>query len=194
MKPVIISFYTPEWKYPYYAEKLKSDSDRLNIPYHIIEKPSQKDYVANCNMKPKFILDSILELKQPVIWMDVDGTINNFPSELLSDEMLDYDIAGFQSIRDQTRIHVATLWFNYNPRVIELLTTWYESSIRFLDDGAFQTTLRQYENSVKIKVLSKKYFTILSNPTDLTPEDSFFVHRLSSSELKWEYKNKVENR
>lgn len=145
-------------------------------------------------MKPFVIEDALIKFKRPIIWMDVDGTINQFPEILNSDDILDYDLAGFRSKRDSSRIHVATNWFNYNESTLNFVKSWQEAAINFLDDGAFQTTLTSMKDEIKILDLPSKYFSILRHYDEPLDHNHFFVHRLSSSELKWEYKNKVERR
>ena len=54
----VVSFYTPDWKYPEYAQSLIKDCVRLGLDYSIESKPSTSTYVGNCNLKPYFIREN----------------------------------------------------------------------------------------------------------------------------------------
>lgn len=191
MNPTIISFYTNDWHYPQYADKLRDDCDRLGLDHHIVEKPSTKTYDGNCNIKPYFIEEALVELKKPVVWMDVDGSINQFPDVFNDDLAARCDIAGFQSQRDHTKIHVATIWFAYSETTLDFIRTWQQRSMDFIDDGAFQTSLASTSN-IRIETLPQQYFEILPWPHSPVTDSHYFVHRLSQSDIKMEYKRLSE--
>lgn len=191
----IISFYTPDWLYPTYARQLQIDCDRFELNHHIVEVSSQGNYVKNCNMKPFFIRDMLYLHKSPVFWIDADGTINRRPELLLSQSIKDFDIAGNKSQRDTTRIHVGSIWFNYNSAVLDLVESWCDCIVKSgIDDAVFNKVWAQFYEKIKFYELPQEYFTILDTPDSPVPAESCIVHRLSSSDLKWQYKNKVEGR
>ena len=192
---IVVSFYTPDWHYPAYARQLQTDCDRFDLNHHIVEVSSHGDYVKNCNIKPFFIRDMLNMHQTPVFWIDADGTINSKPELLLSQSIKDFDIAGNRSQRDPSRIHVGSIWFNYTPVVLDLIESWCDCiSKRGIDDAVFNTVWSQFSDRIKFYELPSEYFTILNTPESPVPADSCIVHRLSSSDLKWQYKNKVERR
>jgi hypothetical protein len=188
----VVSFYTTDWKYPEYAQNLVDDCKRLGLEYVIESKDSTNTYVGNCNLKPFFIRDKLQELKRPVLWMDVDGSILRVPPGLAQN--LDADIVAYQNQRFLDRNYVCTLLFNYTPAVLNFVDMWCQYSKNFIDDGAFDKAAKHCKQSLIIKTLPSDQIAILTNKENLVSDKICFVQRLSSSDLKWQYKNKVEGR
>ena len=187
----LISFYTPDWDYPKYADLLTKDCVRLNIDHRIVEKASAKSYVDNCNIKPFFIRECINQHRGPVLWVDVDTTINKLPEELNSDMISQYDVAGYQNQRFSDRIYVNSIWFNYTENSLRLIDKWCDLVSGSIDDSAFNQSLNVLGPELKMLLLPSHQHRTLDWYYHSIPEDSYLVHRLSSSVLKWEYKNKV---
>lgn len=196
MKPTVISFYTPEWRYPEFAEKLRKDCQRHRLQYLIEERESKNDYVKNCNIKPEFIKEKLLETKGPVIWIDVDGSIVKLPRLMIDAAEQNYDIAANRPLHDIKRIHVGSFMLNYTQPILDFIDHWlYEIKRKNgIDDAAFNGVFRDHQDKMKILELPAEYFTLLAKHSDPVPEQAVIVHRLSSSDLKWAYKNRVEKR
>ncbi len=195
MKPTVISFYTPDWDYPEYAKKLQADCQRFGLSCWIIEKSSRRDYVQNCNLKPGFILEALRKFESPVFWIDIDGSIIDAPELLFDDHLQEFDIAGNRSIKDPSRIHVGSIWFNHNPLVLDFVEQWNDRvQQRGLDDAVFNSLWSAYSDQIKFYQLPDHYFFLHADQTKPIPSDTVILHRLSSSDLKWQYKNKVEKK
>ena len=192
----IISFYTPDWEYPRYADLLRRDCDRLGLDHHIVEKPSTNSYVKNCQIKAFFIRDTLEEFRCPVLWIDADGSLIRSPELLMSPDILDHDIAGNHPKDAPHRVHVGSIWFNYTNNTRKFVDTWCGGIERKnpLDDAAFNGTWDLMKNEIKFFALPPAYFYILKNHDDPVPNDVYIVHRLSKSDLKWAYKQSVERR
>jgi len=191
MSFLLASFYTNNWKYPQYAKNLKEDCLRLKINHHIIEKPSLGTYVGNCNIKPFFILETLKEFKKPILWYDIDGSINQIPQELIDKNILDYDLAVHKNIKFLDKIYVNSIWFNYNPIVLEFVEEWCRCTINFIDDGAFNSTIKKFQDKIKILIMDQSSHLMANTNDGAFSDNVCFVHRLSSSDLKWQYKNKI---
>ena len=194
MTLTVISYYTQDWIYPKYAESLQQDCERLGLNHIIKEMPSSNNYVGNCNIKPNFIRDQLLNLKSPVLWMDVDGSILSLPDILMSSDLLSYDIAANQPVGNSKRIHVGSIWFNYTNPVLEFINAWVDKVQGSIDDAAFNGVWAEHKNKLNVLLLPEKYFFIHKTNKQLIPSDTVIVHRLSNSDLKWAYKNKVERK
>lgn len=190
MTVTVISFYTPDWRYSEFAEHLQEDCKRLGLSCSIELRDSKNNYVKNCNIKPEYIKEKLLELKSPVIWVDVDGSIIKFPELMINAGIVGYDIAANQVINNPERIHVGSFFLNYSPKVLEFVDCWIQEIERKsgIDDAAFNGTWNQYKNNLKFLKLPDNYFVILPQPDTLPPDGAVIVHRLSSSDLKLEYK------
>ena len=79
--------------------------------------------MLNCLMKPQFILDCIKKLNEPVIWIDIDCTINQLPTEL---DSIETDIALAIREHDLKTPHSALLFFNNTEKSISFLEEWIE--------------------------------------------------------------------
>jgi hypothetical protein len=190
----VVSFYTPDWKYPEYAQNLVNDCKRLALDFAIESKPSTNTYVGNCNLKPYFIQDKLQELKKPILWMDVDGSIITRPDLLLTPSIASFDMAGNRSLTDTSRIHVGSIWFNYTDMTMQFVNAWCEAiAARGIDDSGFNGLWQKFSDKIKFYELPPEYFVILTNPQSPVPDNSCIVHRLSNSILKLDYKNKVKN-
>jgi hypothetical protein len=192
MSCTVISFYTPDWKYPEYAKLLQEDCNRLGLKCLIDQQPSRGEYVKNCNIKPKFIRDKIHQLKSPVLWIDVDGSLLKTPELLWSHQIDNYDIAACHPANSAERIHVGSIWFNYTDATLDFLDAWADSVDRSIDDAAFNGVWQRFKDRLQLFLLPPEYFFIHKRVSDNVPEDTVILHRLSSSDLKMQYKNKVE--
>jgi hypothetical protein len=195
MNLTVVSFYTPDWKYSEYANKLRVNCELFKLPHYIVERPSTGDYVKNCNIKPSFILHALTKLKSPVLWIDADGELLRTPELLLNDELSKYDIAGIRTATNYDRIHVGSIWFNYNDKTIDFVEQWKDSLVeKGIDDGAFNTIWQNNNNKINFFELPLEYHYIHKYHYSTIPDSTVILHRLSSSDLKLKYKNKVEHR
>jgi hypothetical protein len=189
----VISFFTQDWEYPQYAQRLTEDCSRLDLDHSIEELASDADYLKNCNKKPRFIQDKLLLLKRPVLWMDADGSIVKYPVLLDEDNILDYDIAGNRAEWDADKIHVGSIWFNYTPRTLSLIDEWQTKSANAThdDDVSFNQILKNHRTNLKILLLPQEYFVILKSTQAPVPQGARIVHRLSTGASKEQYKNQL---
>ena len=188
--PLIISFYTNDWKYPEFAKNLQNNCEQLNLEFYIQEKPNLNSYVNNCNIKPKFILECLLKFKRSVLWVDVDNSIVKVPNEMI--DASEYDIIGVAK-KDSDLAYVNCLCFNYTDQSVAFLENWSTAAEKFIDDGAFQQVYKQIPD-VKILKLPTIYNQTIVRPSQSISTDVCFINRLSASDLKWQYKRRVEKR
>lgn len=188
----VISFFTPDWKYPEYAKNLANDCTKLGLEFVIEPKDGTNSYVGNCNLKSNFIRDKLRELKRPVLWLDVDGSVLKIPNEL--NNLEHYDIAGYANKQFLDRISVNVLLFNYTSNTFAFLDTWCEYVHNSIDDGAFNRALDTHNSKITFELLPGEQVALLTSRDVNIPVEACFINRLSASDLKWQYKNKVENR
>jgi hypothetical protein len=82
MNPIFVSFFTPNGNYPLLADKLKASLDRFELNSDVMELPQFPTWQRAVACKSKFILDMLDYHKRPVVWMDADTEVWQFP-ELL---------------------------------------------------------------------------------------------------------------
>jgi hypothetical protein len=187
MYPTVISFYTNTWEYPKHAERLKSECEKLGLNHHIEKLEDTGEWVHNTRLKPKFILDTLLKLKTPILWIDVDGSILKLPEELKLPT--GYDIMGrHKRTEPERQWHVGTLFFDYNERVIQFLQDWVDLCRRTVgtDETALETVWQNNPNGLTFKELSETYFKVILKEHQIRP-NYVIVHRVSKSESKFRY-------
>jgi hypothetical protein len=171
----IISFYSDLPGLNYYTEAYNNFllcCKNNNLDPYIEQLNSSQNYRLNCLKKPKFILDTILKLKQPVMWIDIDSTIHTSMPELLKSEE-QYDIGlcfpGYGSNINLNRPPKASpIIFNYNQKGVAVLSRWVEECEKnisgggnFFDHEVFVDYVLPIlnANALKIFTLDEQYCT-----------------------------------
>jgi len=188
MPPLIISFYTPDWNYPEFAAKLKSDCERLGLNHHFEKLASTGHYDQNCNLKPAFIRDTIIRVQQPVFWMDIDGTILNFPP--IPPEAYKHDIALNRLPWRANPWCVSSMLFNPTQNTKILLNRWISLTDKKIDHDAFICAVKEIKD-LSIFELAPEYITFVKK--NVPQEACYIVHRVSTSTLKVAYKTRKKN-
>jgi hypothetical protein len=130
----VISFYADVNEDKYYtkcANRLREMSTRFSIDLHLEEKDSLGSYRNNCLSKPKFIKDKLEELKQPVVWTDVDSVFRQYPQafDVVPDEI---DVAFSSSTPNINGMKASPLYFNYTEQAMFFLDEWINRSEQVL--------------------------------------------------------------
>jgi hypothetical protein len=178
MTPTIASFYTPTWEYPQHAARLRRECQILRLPHVIEERPDAGGYIANCRIKPVFLLETMRRVQAPLLWIDVDGSILRRPSALRPD----VDFMARTMPWDRSRQwHVGTLFFNNTPGALDLLERWV-AQLRDDSDEAALDRVWRLGHFPRVAPLPASYFHVL-NGRQVQP-DTVIAHRLSSSPAK----------
>lgn len=194
----LISFYTKDWQYPQHAKRLAAECKALDMPCVIEELPSTGSYLKNTCLKPQFILDKLRELKSPVLWVDVDGSLLKSPDlfdgwfvDMNADGLIpvcqEYyynaqrDFAARRMPQERNRTwHVGTMWFNYTPNMIKLLEQWIANTGNLSDESALEKTWQQLAATINTVDLPPEYFYIGKKP----PAGTVIMHRISNGDSK----------
>ena len=116
----VISYYTPEYK-PV-VQTLLNSLEKFSIPNFIQPVNSKGSWVENCAFKPTFILNTLLNLKEPLLWVDADGY---FVREI------DHTFTGDLSIHvnelpedHPSKVISSTVYVNYTKEAVNFLKLW----------------------------------------------------------------------
>lgn len=196
--PTIISFYTPNWEYKQYAEKMKANCKKFRLHEYIMERETTGDWIKNTSMKPAFILEAIQEVKRPVLWIDVDGSLLRKPALLRLDKY-PYDFAARPMPPHRTRKwHVGTMFFNYNEVTLKFIEAWYyktEALGKGTDERALDILWKENHESIqnlKVAELPKEYFEMLRKLNDAPSTATVICHRASKDPQKLQMKQRHE--
>lgn len=165
MKHKIVTYYsdfTEDRYYEKFANLLKEKFKTFNIPYLIEKKESKGSYMANCLMKPKFILEKLIEAKSPIIWMDCDTNLIR-PFSVFNETIEDIGLATHSG--DINGIKASPLFFNYTEGAFLIIREWILHSnwsqykrIPELDHDALKHwVLPSLTGRVSLKILSDSY-------------------------------------
>lgn len=192
--PTVISFYTPSWEYSKYAIKLKKNCRRLGLLHHIVEKPDTGNWLENTRIKPRFIYEALQELKRPVLWIDVDGSILRKP-DLLKE--YPYDFAARPKPKGHSRIwHVGTMFFNYTEPCLNFLRIWNEriDNGRGSDELNLDILWKQKKDELNLRTgeLPPPYFEMLKRLEQPPAAGTIVAHRASKCPNKMEMKRRKQ--
>lgn len=182
MLPTIVSFYTNNWTYPLHAVRLKQECEQLGLDCYIKELQDSGSWISNTRMKTGFIRDTILYLRKPILWIDVDGSILKLPIDI--DQSVDF-AARKKPIGAGRVWHVGTMFFNYTAKSLELIDRWYKEDIAGSDELALEVVWNQGWDGTW-QNLPLNYFYIQKKDSEL-PDDCVIFHRLSTGESKKEF-------
>ena len=193
--PTVISYYTHTWKYPNYAKKMQVACKNLGVECHIVPMPDT-GWIDNTKKKPKFILDVLKELKRPVLWIDVDGTLYKTPDLFVGGYEYDWAAKRKRSSSDRTW-HVGTMYFAYNPRVIRFIEAWVDEADKMdgSDELALEMLWRKQEPVVTELVIDElpvEYFQMLNANQPDALRNTVIGHRASDGDSKRNYMKKKE--
>lgn len=121
--PVVVSFFTKDTPYEEQARGLIASIEALgdDVPYCVVGIDSAGSWEANCSLKPGFILQCLLELQRPVLWVDADARLNARPSV---PPVFDFAVHKY----DGWEFASGTAYFAHSDASIRLLGRWIELS------------------------------------------------------------------
>ena len=193
MLPTIISYYTPDWLYSTYADKMRIRCMGLDLDHHIVEIEGTDDWLSNTRLKPQFILDTLLELKKPVLWIDADGSLYKQPS-LLDDYPYDIGLR-LRPEHQQRQWHVGTVFVNYTDEAIAFMELWADRTNN--GNWSDELVLDELWNEQPVEVcnlsigeLPPEYFQMLRATDPVPHNNTVIAHRASKSDNKMKFKER----
>ena len=136
MKTPVISFYSDIDGRTYYSDhatRLKKSLDQLNTPSHIRHKPSKGSYRSNCLSKPRFICEMMNELREPLVWLDVDTIVHK--ELVVFDQIRDsvdlaFAMPKIPTKEDNTIAYpkASPIFLAQTPKAYEFIYAWIEAS------------------------------------------------------------------
>lgn len=127
MKPIYTSFFTKNTLYEEEARNLYKSLKKFDLEPYLLGLESTGDWYKNTHMKPAHLL-FVLDLfkGRPVIWLDSDATVEQYPTLFDNISTEDYDIAYHLCKNPGGPVHLltGTLWFNNNQKCRDLLRLW----------------------------------------------------------------------
>jgi len=194
---IVISYYTKGTGYQKEAEGLIKSLENVGLAYDISGTGNMGNWQKNTHYKAKFILEQVIKHKKPVVFLDADARVLEYPQLFAS--LADYDFAyhpldWFLQWRgkkgDRIEALSGTLWVNYNDRVIAFLKDWIEENNRSAEweQKNMERALRRWEDKLKIYHLPVEYCAVVRHDGKLPPhiKRPVILHTQASRRLKGE--------
>jgi hypothetical protein len=136
MKTLLISFYSDIDNTTYYSDhssRLKKECNTLGIPNNIQGKESLGSYQLNCLSKPQFILDMMEQMKQSLLWMDIDSLLHK-PLDIFDhfDESVDMVVATANG--RLSGMKASPLYFGNTDKAKEFVKAWIQTTKDILEN------------------------------------------------------------
>lgn len=108
---IFASFYTDNGRYPALAKRLEASLLKFHLTPYIERMPDKGEWNKTCQQKARFVLDLLDRFHKPIVWMDCDTTVCQYP-ELLFDPQ--YDFAAYNWRADPDNLAK----FSHQPEVL----------------------------------------------------------------------------
>lgn len=188
--PLVISFYTYHSSYQLHAHELQQTCEKFNLSYWIQGINSWGSWELNCCFKPFFILQTLLEKKAPLLWVDADALFVRKPP-CLSEFKKDFCIYIDPDLPSNhpSKVRSGTIYANYTQQSIEILEKWIGECSNQLRDPVRKVEVWDQEalrniliaQSLNVGALPLDYIHILHHPNDVKVSlNPIIIHRQAS--------------
>ena len=169
MFPRVVSFYSDAKDCDYFhkqAKNLLADCERLNLDHTIVERPSAGSWSETCRQKPLFIYEQLTLSQQPILWIDCDNRILEYP-KLLENFEADLAIAHHQfPPRKDVPWMSSTIAISPNEKTNILISKWIElcnNSPDFGDHFPLVQAIKEFQFDLNILFLPVTYACLIPN-------------------------------
>jgi len=184
MFPTVICYYTQNTGYENHVKKLAASCKKCNLPFSFNAIPSLGSWERNCCYKPKYILQKLVELKSPVLWVDADAEIIVRPT-LFENFSPDIALPIMEDLPENhpSKVISGTIYVNYTSAAFDLLKKWNVECERILQSDPEiwdQIVLRDVllKSQADIYSLSLAYYMVYDKRKE--GEEAFIIHYQAS--------------
>ena len=173
---IYVSYYTKNTVYKKVMNKyLLPSLKRWNLKHDIEAIADKGSWQLNTHFKAQFCKKMLLKHKQPIVFLDADASIENYPMllgiiELYSPDIdialhyLDWFLFWRKKSGEKKREALSgTLYLNYNKKVLQFLDEWIKENNRTTvwEQKNMQWVLRSWKKKLKIYKLPPEYCCII---------------------------------
>lgn len=184
MFPTIVSFYTQNTLYEKDALALKESCESWGLDYRIVGVPSFGKWYAHTCYKPIFLLQMMEELQRPILWLDADAKVVQWPI-LFKDFQADFSLRKLDHLPKghPCWLYTGTIYLNYTPAALDLLKAWALKSKEALEQKIYTVDQQLLidvfdEERLQFAPLPKGYAAIFEE--EIPEEELFIVHYQAS--------------
>lgn len=142
----IVLFHTDDDLYKNEAERCIKYIEKLGLKYDATVIPKKSQWVENCAMKSKILLDARKRLRGPILYVDVDAVIHKDPWPYLS--QYEGDLAVY--FHSNGELMSGTILINDTQKAMCLLEEWVtlqDSSPLEWDQRVLEELISSYEKN-----------------------------------------------
>lgn len=199
MTPIVICYYTKDTGYENEVENLVTSCERFSLPCKVDAIDSLGSWEQNCCYKPRYILEKLDELKQPVLWLDADSVVVQNPTLF---DSLDSDIAlrVVEKVPDDhpSKMISGTVFVNNTEKAREILKAWDLECKRMLQEEKEevwdQIALRNVllASDAKVTPLPRAYYMVYDKiESEEMKKEAIILHYQASRLFKKSINNLV---
>lgn len=194
---ICISFYTSNGRYPDLAARLRASCDRVGLRNKILSAPEQPTWYKTINMKAGFILQMLLDAREPVLWLDCDCEVRAYPSFFGKELPPLFDFAALNWLPDDPNYDGdeilnsggVTYW-NYTAPAIELLVRWQQACQQnpdAIDDQTLDAVWKRHQMKFHVKPLwLPRTYNWMEPQFGPAPEDVVIWHEYAAGKHREE--------
>jgi hypothetical protein len=134
----LISYYSDIAESSYYSDHYKrfvKDADLLGIKHHIENLGTGPSYQENCLRKPETIKRILQEIKEPVLWVDIDSKIHKNDFNIFYEMDSKVAFSAVAPVPVWGAIKASPLYFNYSDSSISFLDEWIKRCKKAQSNG-----------------------------------------------------------
>lgn len=190
--PLVVSYYTKNTLYEIEAHNLIASCQKFGLPHLIEGIDSFGSWEINCAFKPFFIMKKVVELQQPILWVDADGMFCGSPSWIPE---FDGDFAvRFSPEASEThpsKVISNTVFSAYTPAALALLAEWAEECKRqllqpgrdreFWDQIALRDVLAHWKDKAVVHSMPIAYSKIFDKKSDIDAAPTSIIEHYQAS-------------
>ena len=179
---LICAYYTEDTPYARIVENLEQSLIALGLRYHIKGYKNRGSWVANCGIKPEFLLDCLgrEDATNGLLYVDADSLVRKKP-DITCDEVIG---VYYKTHRNGEReLLSGTIYLK--PEAYDLVSAWLEEQIRNptrWDQKTLDAVIRQ--RCPKVYCLPQGYTKIFDAKWEGTDETIYVEHFQASREQK----------
>ncbi len=199
--PLVVSFYTRNTPYEWYAKNLIDSCKKFGLEYDIEGIETAGSWELNCAFKPLFLLQKLQEHKRSLLWVDADAVFVQKPMWIPS-------FTGDIAVRiysqcptnHPSKINSATVYLNATESGEQLVKLWAKEGLEqiksrerkeeFWDQIALKDVLCLSGWKGVVGILPVAYCSIFEHPEDKKMCSSPVIEQYQASRL---YKGWVES-
>lgn len=118
---LIVGYFTPG-VYADMAARLRVNLDRFGLAHDLQEVPEQGSWIANCAYKSRFVKSMLEKHRKPIVQLDVDAEIREYPT--LLNDLNGCDVAA--SRFNGNELLSGTVYFSASATCMAVVDRWIE--------------------------------------------------------------------